>query len=96
MVVSKDTQFAIKEAIEEIRNEFACRIENVEKENKRLNAEVLELRKLLDNKTQQNKPLFSSLIKKTSETAPPISESETRVSETMQFQQNKKRKSKKE
>ena len=69
MVVSKDTQNAIKEAIEEIRNEFASRNENVENENKRLNVEVMELRKLLDNKTQQNKPLFSCLIKKTSKGA---------------------------
>ena len=90
MVVSKDTQCAIKDAIEEIRNEFACRIENVEKENKRLNAEVLELRKLLDNKTQQNKPLFSSLIKKTSEGAPPISESETRVINAISAEQKEK------
>ena len=90
MVVSKDTQNAIKEAIEEIRNEFASRIENVENENKRLNAEVMELRKLLDNKTQQNKPLFSSLIKKTSEGAPPISESETRVINAISAEQKEK------
>jgi hypothetical protein len=90
MVVSKDTHLAIKEAIEEIRNEFASRIVNVENENKRLNAEVMELRKLLDNKTQQNKPLFSSLIKKTSEGAPPISESETRVINAISAEQKEK------
>jgi hypothetical protein len=90
MVISKDTQFAIKEAIEEIRKEFASRIENVENENKRLNVEVMELRKLLDNKTQQNKPLFSSLIKKTSEGAPPISESETRVINAISAEQKEK------
>ena len=61
-----------------------------ENENKRLNAEVMELRKLLDNKTQQNKPLFSSLIKKTSEGAPPISESETRVINAISAEQKEK------
>ena len=50
----------------------------------------LWLRKLLDNKTQQNKPLFSSLIKKTNEGAPPISESETRVINAISAEQKEK------
>ena len=92
MVVSKDTMTAISAAIEELRRELLVRIESVETENARLNMENIELQKKLQEAEKiSNKPLFSSLIKlKTSEGAPPISESETRVINAISAEQKEK------
>ena len=94
MVVSKDTQNAIKEAIDELRMEYFSRIEQVEEVNERLNLEVIELKKKLIetllNYLKNNKPLFSSPIKKKSEGAPHISESETLVINAISAEQKEK------
>jgi hypothetical protein len=94
MVVPKDTQTAIREAIDELRREYISRIEKVEEVNERLNSEIIDLKnKLKETETNylsNNKPLFSSLIKKTSEGAPPISESETRVINAISAEQKEK------
>jgi hypothetical protein len=94
MVVSKDTSQAINTAIEILRQELIERIIKVEKENERLNIENESLKKQLkiaeQNNQDNNKPLFSSFIKKTSEGAPPISESETRIVNAISSEQKEK------
>jgi hypothetical protein len=45
MVVPKDKQTAIREAIDELRRENISRIEKVEEVNERLNSEIIDLKK---------------------------------------------------
>ena len=80
MVVSKETKEAINTPIDELRTELLTRIKKLEADNLTLISENEELKKQLkETEKNNNKPLFTSMIKKTSEGAPPFSDAETRV-----------------
>jgi hypothetical protein len=92
MAITKEVKEAIEAAKADLRNElkdikaeFEEKIKQIELEKLRLTNDNADLKKRIEvlEKEKPNdvtgKPLFSSFIKKTSEGAPPVSESETRV-----------------